>query len=221
MTAVIDHLVFAARSLDEGAPWLEERLGVSLAPGGQHAKIGTHNRLLRLGDKLYLELIAIDPDLPTPDRPRWFSLDEPDMQRSLHDGPRLITWAARCDDIEAASAKAPELGTVEPMTRGALDWRITVPADGRLAEDGLLPALIQWNGKHPADSMLSSGVTLASLRLRARKPERISGTLTALGFDEVEARAMTEPSSQPELAVTLNTPNGLASFSSVPIAKFT
>ena len=30
--------------------------------GGKHVAMGTHNSLLRLGDGVYLEVIAIDPD---------------------------------------------------------------------------------------------------------------------------------------------------------------
>ncbi|WP_393939598.1 VOC family protein [Piscinibacter sakaiensis] len=43
--------------------------------GGAHPHMGTHNRLLRLGDHCYLEVIAIDPAAPPPARARWFGLD--------------------------------------------------------------------------------------------------------------------------------------------------
>ena len=68
--AALDHLVVAARDLETGAAWLEERLGARLSAGGRHADMGTHNRLLRLGERRYLELIAIDPAGPPPARPR-------------------------------------------------------------------------------------------------------------------------------------------------------
>ena len=38
-------------------------LGVPMAGGGKHPLMGTHNRLIGLGD-LYLEVISIDPDAP-------------------------------------------------------------------------------------------------------------------------------------------------------------
>jgi hypothetical protein len=96
--AVPDHLVLAARDLDQGAAWLEDRLGVPLADGGRHTRMGTCNRLLGLGEGLYLELIAIDPQAPPPGRPRWFGLDRPEDLPA--DRPRL-TWVARSDDIGA------------------------------------------------------------------------------------------------------------------------
>jgi catechol 2,3-dioxygenase-like lactoylglutathione lyase family enzyme len=51
-SATPDHLVLAARDLDAAAAWLEDHLGVTLAAGGKHARMGTHNRLLGLGDLL-------------------------------------------------------------------------------------------------------------------------------------------------------------------------
>ena len=41
----LDHLVVAARSLDEGAAWCEATLGIVPGPGGKHPLMGTHNRL--------------------------------------------------------------------------------------------------------------------------------------------------------------------------------
>jgi len=47
MSPSIDHLAVAATTL-EGRD-LDDFLGVTLPPGGRHARMGTHNRLLRLG----------------------------------------------------------------------------------------------------------------------------------------------------------------------------
>src|SRR5215211_7084386 len=68
MRTVFDHLVVAAARLDEGAAWVRERLGVEMNPGGRHPRMGTHNRLLRVGPGRYMEVIAVDPDAPAPDR---------------------------------------------------------------------------------------------------------------------------------------------------------
>lgn len=78
--ASFDHLAIAARTLDEGAAWLADRLGISPDPGGRHLQLGTHNRLLSLGQGEYLELIATDPDGQKPDFPRagsgWMNLTD-------------------------------------------------------------------------------------------------------------------------------------------------
>jgi len=56
----IDHIVLAVPNLEEGILWLEKKLGVRPAYGGQHLTEGTHNALLNLGNNCYLELLAID-----------------------------------------------------------------------------------------------------------------------------------------------------------------
>ena len=107
MEIELDHLVIAARDLAEGAAWLESRLGVPMSGGGKHAAMGTHNRLLSLGPRCYIEVIAIDPEAPAPGRARWFDLDSPAMRERLAAGPALVTWAVRSDDIEAWETERP------------------------------------------------------------------------------------------------------------------
>src|SRR5258706_5086926 len=104
----LDHVVVAARTLDEGSDWIEARLGVRPVPGGKHALMGTHNRLLGLGKRVYLEGIAIDPGAPKPARARWFSLDQPEMTRRLERAPSLIHWVVKSESIEEDARKCPD-----------------------------------------------------------------------------------------------------------------
>ncbi len=203
-----DHLVLATRDLDAGTAWLEEHLGVKLAVGGRHRRMGTHNRLLRLGDRFYLELIAIDPQVPPPDRPRWFGLDVP---LPASERPRLIHWVARSDDIERdAAASSEALGEILPMERDDFRWRITVPADGHLPGDGLLPTLIQWDSPlHPALRLPDAGCRLMKLEGFHPRPTLIQMGLAALGVPtrlDVHAAAGDEPA---QLVAYLRTPDGL------------
>jgi len=156
----IDHLVVAAETLAEGVTWVETRLGVTMAPGGVHPAMGTHNRLLSLGN-IYLEVIAIDPAAPTPDRARWFGLD------SFRGPPRLTTWVARSTDLAAALALAPPgSGTPMQLSRGDLAWAISVTDSGTMPFNNAFPALIQWHGTaHPAARLPDAGCTLASLHI--------------------------------------------------------
>src|SRR5207244_2336804 len=96
-----DHLVVVARTLEEGAAWIRERLGVEMLAGGRHVTMGTHNRVLPLGQGSYLEVIAIDPEGRAPSRPRWFALDDPATVRLLSTGPALLHWAERTSELEA------------------------------------------------------------------------------------------------------------------------
>ena len=165
MRCELDHLVVACRDLEQGTQWVAERLGVAPAGGGKHPLMGTHNRVLKIGARAYLEVIAIDPDAPAPGRPRWFDLDSPELQSRIAQSPALVTWAVRTDRIAEALTQVPELGSVHAATRGALSWQITIPDDGKLQFGGLLPAVLQWGDEHPTDTMQESGCELAGLAL--------------------------------------------------------
>ena len=161
MKRELDHLVVAARTLEEGAAWLEAKLGVAPVAGGKHATMGTHNRLLSLGPGRFLEVIAVDPAANAPARPRWFGLDTPAMRARLARGPALIHWVERTDDLEAALADYSEPVEILSFARGPYRWRMGVPRDGRLPGSGALPTLIQWEGGlHPADALPASGCAL-------------------------------------------------------------
>ncbi len=186
MTVVFDHLVFAAATLEQGEDYLEAALGVRPQRGGKHVAMGTHNSLLGLGPRTFLEVIAIDPEATAPPRPRWFALDTPAMRNAMKQSPRLIHWVARTDDIEAARRACPtDVGPAQPMERGSFRWRITVPGDGHLPGDGIVPTLIQWSdARHPADGLRDSGVRLAALAGAHPQPATIRAGLAALGLGD-------------------------------------
>jgi hypothetical protein len=56
----IDHLVVAANNLDEGTDYILKILNVRPQVGGEHDTMGTHNRVLRLGEGCCLEVLAIN-----------------------------------------------------------------------------------------------------------------------------------------------------------------
>src|SRR5690242_7586557 len=93
---LIDHLVYAVRSLPAAIDDVADRFGVRARAGGKHVGLGTHNALLALGPRTYLEIIAPDPGQPEPSLPRPFGLD-----RVMHG--RLAGWALACDDIDTAA----------------------------------------------------------------------------------------------------------------------
>jgi len=131
MPAELDHLVVAGATLAQAIEYVADLTGVTPRPGGQLVAMGTHNALVRLGDRVYLELIAIDPSLPRPPRARWFDLDVAAMQAALGDRPRLVHWVARTNDLERAIANAKvDPGRAHAMSRGDFRWRITIPDDG-------------------------------------------------------------------------------------------
>jgi hypothetical protein len=165
MRSGIDHLVVACADLDQGSAWALETLGVEPVPGGKHLTMGTHNRLLKLGPRVYLELIALDPATPAPAHPRWFDLDNPEVQARAAQAPFLLTWVAATSDIYDAVNRVPALGEVRPFTRNAYAWKFALPQEGRLNFGGVLPAVIEWNSDHPAAALPDSGCELLALDL--------------------------------------------------------
>ena len=208
-----DHLVLGADTLGQGAAYIESSLGVKPQPGGAHAAMGTHNLLLRLGARSYLEIIAIDPDASAPARPRWFGLDAEQTRRRLRAAPRLLTWVVRTHDIEGAARSCPvPPGAIHRMQRGAYSWRITIPADGALIFDGLLPALIQWNGDaHPAENLEQRGCELEKLEGRHPEAGSFAPALAALGLDQMIAL---EQADQAQLSATIHGPRGARTIKS-------
>lgn len=181
----IDHLVYADPSLDAAVAGIERRFGVRAAGGGQHLGHGTHNVMLGLGPRTYLELIAPDPGQPEPATPRPFGV------AGVRQGG-LVGWALACDDIEAAARAAHRVGfEFGPVTDGArrtpdgetLHWRLTANA----LTAGVTPFLISWGDtRHPAASA-PTGLQLDSFHLEHTDPGPLLLLLDALGVD-VEVR---------------------------------
>ncbi len=196
----IDHLVVTASDLEAGAAAIRTHLGVDPAPGGAHPTMGTHNRLLSLGES-YLEVIAVDPAAASPGRPRWFGLDRP------QDVPRLSFWVARPAEMSRALAEAP-MGMGDPvqMSRGDLSWQLTVPPSGDLPFDGVIPALIAWDGEMAARHLPDSGLTLQRLRLSHPRMGDIQAAWPRLA--ETPGLVL-EVGPQPGLRAEIATPGGL------------
>ena len=211
--ATPDHLVLAAATLADGIDYVASITGAVAQPGGKHVAMGTHNALLRLGEKLYLEIIAIDPAGAKPARARWFGLDAVALQSELMEQPRLIHWVARTDDIETASRTSGiDLGPVHAMSRGDYRWRITIPDDGALPARGVVPTLIQWDvATHPADGLKHANVSLLELAGTHPDPTTIRAALARLGLERALRVSFDR---ETRLAAMLRTPNGVVTLSS-------
>lgn len=197
----LDHIAIAARSLEEGTAALEQALGLPLEPGGRHAQMGTHNRLLSMGPGEYLELIAIDPEGRAPDRPRWFDLD------AFAGPPRPQCWILRTDDIAAALARAPAgTGTPTLFRRDALSWTFALPDSGQQPFDGTAPALIEWGEgvPHPSARLPDRGLRLTGITLRHPRPAALQKALAGL----IEDPRLSVETGAPGIAFAFDTPDG-------------
>ena len=224
-TCQLDHLVVLASSLGEGVRWCENVLGITPGPGGEHALMGTHNRLFSLASPAfpdtYLEIIAINSRAHvagTVFAKRWFDMDNPLLLQQLDEsGPQLAHFVARTARIEAGVRALAALGldrgevvAASRMTpQGPLDWRITVRPDGQRLLFGLLPTLIEWGKVHPASSMKASSVTLKLLEMHHPQPNALRAAYEAIGLAGMDVRH-----GAPNLIATLQTPRGLVTLES-------
>lgn len=184
---LIDHLIYAHPDLDTAVATLHRRFGVEASGGGSHPGRGTHNRLLALGPRTYLEIIAPDPGQPTPANPRPYGVE------GVSQGG-LVGWAVAVDDIEAARARACSRGFDpgpvvdghrEDATGRLLHWRVT--ANAQVA--GVIPFLIDWGDTpHPAPGA-PSGLTMSALGLEHPEPSSVARALEALDVDIDVVRA--------------------------------
>jgi hypothetical protein len=228
MNAQLDHLVVAARSLQEGVAWCEATLGITPSAGGEHPLFGTHNRLFRIATvnfpRAYFEIIAINSEASravnttaTPQNKRWFDLDSEELQSAIKSSPRLVHFVASTSDVNKACAalralgidRGPALQASRMTPAGLLQWQITVRADGQRLFHGGLPTLIEWGDVHPANTMPDSGVTLQSLQMVSPQAAELQVAYEAIGLQGVEVTH-----GAANLVATLLTPKGLVTLES-------
>jgi len=235
MKSQVDHLVLAARSLQEGVEWCEAILGMTPAAGGEHEKYGTHNRLFKIATPTYpmayLEIIAINPEAVIEKKPppiRWFDLDNKQLQAELAKSPRLIHFVVNTDNIQDARHawkaegidRGPVIHASRKTPKGMLQWQITVRPDGDRLFNGVLPTLIQW-GKpeeadpmqlHPRNHLPRSGVSLKSLAVSHPSAGKIQAAYDAISLGHVEVSE-----GPANILATLQTPKGLVTLESLGI----
>jgi len=178
----VDHLIYAARDLTRGMDEIEAALGSRPAIGGRHPAYGTHNALLSLGPRTYLEIIAPDPALPRPERGRPFGLD------ATQDA-RLVTWVIAPHDLSRSARILRDAGCAigavssshrETVDGARLEWRLTDPYAMPLG--GAVPFLIDWGSTpHPGSTAPRAG-TLLDLNIEHPEPDRVKAVLGLLGL---------------------------------------
>jgi len=200
--AMIDHLVYGVPDLAQGVERLEQQTGVRASLGGRHPGRGTHNALMSLGTRQYLEVIALDPnDASAP------GLLFPEL-RELR-AAAFLAWAIAVTDIDAAAeamltAQLPRVGPLAGLRArddgSLLRWRTLRFATGV----PLVPFFIAWDDAtlHPSvDS--PSGCRLLSLQIRHTDPE---GLRRLLGRHAGMVHIAAGPRSR--MTARLATPNG-------------
>jgi len=180
VTLAIDHLMWGAPDLALGMAAARDLFAVEPARGGSHAGLGTCNALLSLGDGVYLEIIA-----PDPDQDLRGTLGE---RLQMLDTCALVTWAVRSGDLGAIAALA---ALQQLRVRGPTRTRRQAPS-GELLEwellflgshefSNLVPFFIDWRDTpHPATSNPVGG-QFVELVLHSPRSEALAGLLNGLG----------------------------------------
>ncbi|MGF1611265.1 MAG: VOC family protein [Kiloniellales bacterium] len=161
----LDHLTVIAPTLIDGVSHVQNCLDLDVPFGTRHDYMGTHNHRLQLGNSVYLEIVALDPEGTEPGRPRWFGLDNQEKVRSDWDeGRRLRGWVANTDAIDSVvSTHRAIFGDKVPLPTANPTFDFTIPEDGSLPLDGAAPSIID----HRGDPTSMASITDLGARLRS------------------------------------------------------
>ena len=163
----LDHIVFGARSLEEGANFIEKKLDIKLSEVGYHDFMGTHNRVVKVDKDIYLEVIAIDPSSKSPNENRWFNLDNPILQKKLEYSPQMIGYVIETKDKEILKHFCAPI----KASRGNYKWNFAMPNlesnffNKELIENGIIPSLINWKSNKPVHEMKNNHLSLNKIEI--------------------------------------------------------
>jgi hypothetical protein len=202
MSNALDHFMYAGRDLGELVSGFESMSGVAAGIGGSHPGLGTRNALASLGDDVYLELIAPDPEqhvagswgelFRTFATPRIFTY----IVRAQHlEGIRSVLAAEGiASDLIAASRKTPAGAT--------LKWRLLLPRENPFGD--YIPKFIDWlDTPHPGSTSVK-GCTLGAFEIGHPDALRLGSILGVARVDMPVVRA-----DRPCFRAQLRTPKGL------------
>ena len=196
----MDHIVVCGNSLREAADYIETKLGVRLEKGGSHQQFGTHNRLLGLETGIYIEAIAINPELNKPPYPRWFNLD------NFSGAPRITNWVCNSENLKI-SMKNIFLDDfkIVSMSRNNFKWLMALPKNGILPFGGGFPAILEWKTDSPSERLISSNCRLKQLVIFHPSATKLERKLKKFKDDRVSF----EPSNEIKLTAEFYTPHGI------------
>jgi hypothetical protein len=140
MNPYLDHIIWACADLESGSRRFEALTGIRPRYGGVHASGLTHNALVGLGKRCYLEILApVGPAGPSDDD--WCRLARGAQE------PRIMTYCLRSP--RPLSELASNGRTTQEGVR--LRWQWLGPTAARF---GLaFPFFIDWlDSPHPAES---------------------------------------------------------------------
>lgn len=211
----LDHILWACADLEEGVRRFETLTGVRARFGGVHASGVTHNALVALGPRCYLEILA-------PTGPATAAEDEFSRLARSSSSPRVVTYCLRSPvTLSELAARAARAGLSNLMVTSngrttpdgvRLSWEWLAPKTDRF---GLaFPFFIDWReSPHPAQMLAAAASTTTTTTAPAVRLRRLAvGHPEAHDLErllvELGSPVETEPAAQPHFVVELDTPRG-------------
>ncbi|MEM9630106.1 MAG: VOC family protein [Pseudomonadota bacterium] len=183
----LDHITVIAPTLSEGVAHVRECLDLDIPFGTRHEYMGTHNHRLQLGGRVYLEIVALDPEGVLPGRARWFGLDDQKSVRAdWEEGRRLRGWVANTNSINAVPIEyRVHFGDEVPLPFDEPSFAFFIPEDGSLPLDGALPSLIDHRGDPTSMAEIPDlGAQFRSLAMEHPDPVALEGIYRDLMIDQ-------------------------------------
>ena len=207
-TIGVDHILIGVPDLDHTVDEIGKTLGVRPVYGGKHSR-GTHNALLSLGSRTYLEFIALQPGVAGADIGM---RDLVGLKR-----PVPIGWAVGAPTTTSLTASVthsnfilsePEAGSRATPSGGILKW----PTLGLSSEPAGAPFFIVWSPEteHPAATS-PQGCRLVSFHVTTPDSERLRALCSTLVLPVEVVNGPTVG-----FSVTIDSPNGRVIFRTGP-----
>ena len=172
----LDHITVIAPTLIEGVLHVRDCLDLDVPFGTRHEYMGTHNHRLQLGNAVYLEIVAFDPEGADAGRSRWFGLDNRLKVRSdWNEGRRLRGWVANTASIDSMVAAYRNIfGEIVALPKINPTFAFSIPKDGSLPLDGAAPSIIDhWGDPTSMAFIPDLGARLCLLTLEHPNPPAI------------------------------------------------
>ena len=174
----LDHIVFGSFTLEEGTKFVENILQAKLSDIGYHKDMGTHNRVIRISERVYLEVIAIDPKSSNLSNKKWFNLDNLKLQSKLKQSPQIIGYVIENNDMNISKYYDPFFES----SRDIYEWQFAMPTfnnnilDREIIEAGMIPSLISWKSDKPVYQMKKNQFELISLEIKLSVSQKYFNT---------------------------------------------
>ena len=183
----LDHIVIGAYTLEEGTEFVETKLQSKLSDIGYHKDMGTHNRVIRISDQIYLEVVALDPQNMILKNRKWFNLDNSNLQLKLKKSPQIIGYVIENNRLGISKY----YDQFFEASRGEYRWHFAMPTlkknilDIGIIETGIIPSLISWKSEKPIYQMKKNQFELISFEINFLETQNYINTFFKM-FGEIE-----------------------------------